>query len=424
MKNLLILLSFITFTNSFAADVWVSTGIMSQGNNDWVYAMNSNSNGDLFASSWAVGIYKGNTANNTSWSFSGLSGKRVSNIFTAPNGYIYAYSKTTSMTYIHRSTDNGASWQDVFTRAFSNNYAGGGAMVFMPNGNIVAGYAVTVGPTIGDVATYVFTSTNNGNDWAHKNTLYGGFTGGMQLLDDGRIFMGTSLAGVIQTTNEGANWSNVTTFPPIYIHDILQDKEDVLYVCDAYGFNRSTDNGQTFVDLGPSVSGYMIEASFVDSQNNLYVSYNHDHVYRSTNKGDSWQLLTAGLPSTTYICSFTEANGKIYAGTNNEGTFYLRNTTVGVQNGNEIIEKYSLKQNYPNPFNPATRINYELPMTNHITIKVYDAIGNEVKTLVNGKQNAGSYSVNFDASALPSGVYYYKLVTENFSDTKKMILVK
>lgn len=424
MKKLSILILLTVFSNVFSADIWVSTGTMSQGNNDWVYAMNSNANGDLFASSWAVGIYKGNTTNNTSWSFSGLTGKRVSNLFVAPDNHIYGYSHTTSIAYIHRSTDNGTTWHDVYTRNLPNNYAGGGGMVFPADGSIVAAFAYTQGPLLGNVSTLVLKSTDGGNNWVQKANLTGGFVGGMKLLKDGRIFMGTSLAGVVQSTNNGDNWSNMTTFPPIFIDDIHQDRDDILYVCDAYGFNRSTDNGQTFVDIGPSVEGYTIAASYVDSEGKLYVSYNHDHAYRSTNHGDSWELITAGIPATTYIYSFTEANGKIYAGTNNKGTFYLSDGIVGLSNSNETVKDFSLKQNYPNPFNPETKINYELPITNYVTIKVYDAIGNEIQTLVNKKQNAGSYSVSFDASALPSGVYYYKLVTEKFSETKKMILVK
>ena len=87
-------------------------------------------------------------------------------------------------------------------------------------------------------------------------------------------------------------------------------------------------------------------------------------------------------------------------------------------------DNYSLSQNYPNPFNPTTRINYELPVTNYVSLKVYDALGNEVETLVNENQNAGSYSIDFNAAALPSGIYFYKFVTEKFTETKKMVLVK
>jgi hypothetical protein len=83
-----------------------------------------------------------------------------------------------------------------------------------------------------------------------------------------------------------------------------------------------------------------------------------------------------------------------------------------------------LSQNYPNPFNPSTIINYQLPNTSDVKLIVYDLLGQEVRTLVNEKQNAGSYQVQFDGSNLASGVYFYKLSATEFTETKKMILIK
>lgn len=90
----------------------------------------------------------------------------------------------------------------------------------------------------------------------------------------------------------------------------------------------------------------------------------------------------------------------------------------------EIPKEYKLYNNYPNPFNPSTKINWDLPFSGFVKLKIYNALGTEVETLVSEKQNAGSYSVDFNAASLPSGIYFYKLVTEKFSETKKMILVK
>ncbi len=79
-------------------------------------------------------------------------------------------------------------------------------------------------------------------------------------------------------------------------------------------------------------------------------------------------------------------------------------------------------QNYPNPFNPKTIINYQLRITNLVKLTVYDVLGHEVSTLVNEKQSPGTYQVEFDGSGLSSGVYFYKLVTEGFTDVKRMML--
>ncbi|MBK9333767.1 MAG: SBBP repeat-containing protein [Ignavibacteria bacterium] len=99
--------------------------------------------------------------------------------------------------------------------------------------------------------------------------------------------------------------------------------------------------------------------------------------------------------------------------------------TTGIEQiYSELPEQFSLSQNYPNPFNPSTIINYQLSMINYVSLKVYDALGREVATLVNEKQNPGTYQVEFDGSGLTSGVYFYKLTAGEFTDTKRMFLVK
>ena len=91
----------------------------------------------------------------------------------------------------------------------------------------------------------------------------------------------------------------------------------------------------------------------------------------------------------------------------------------------------NLGQNYPNPFNPSTTINYQIPKDGFVSLKVFDIVGNEVKTLVNEYRSAGNYSVNFDASnlsagrqGLSSGIYFYQIKTNNYFAVKKMLLLK
>ncbi|RPI16577.1 MAG: T9SS C-terminal target domain-containing protein [Ignavibacteriae bacterium] len=90
----------------------------------------------------------------------------------------------------------------------------------------------------------------------------------------------------------------------------------------------------------------------------------------------------------------------------------------------QIPGKFMLNQNYPNPFNPKTIINYQLPMSSDVKLKIYDVVGREVDVLINQKQNAGTYEVEWNASNYPGGVYFYKIFTNDFSETKKMVLIK
>lgn len=87
-------------------------------------------------------------------------------------------------------------------------------------------------------------------------------------------------------------------------------------------------------------------------------------------------------------------------------------------------EKFSLSQNYPNPFNPATNIKFDLPKSGFVKLTIYDALGREVTTLINSEMKAGSYNANWDASSYSSGIYFYKLETGDFVETKKMVLIK
>ena len=91
---------------------------------------------------------------------------------------------------------------------------------------------------------------------------------------------------------------------------------------------------------------------------------------------------------------------------------------------NHIPSQYILEQNYPNPFNPSTVITYELPVLTIVTLKVYDLIGREVKTLVSDRQSAGIHSVTFNASNLTSGVYFYRLQAGSFTGSRKLLLLK
>ena len=114
-------------------------------------------------------------------------------------------------------------------------------------------------------------------------------------------------------------------------------------------------------------------------------------------------------------------------GTTTGGVWILTDTTLSNIHpiGNQIPDKFLLSQNYPNPFNPETIIEYALPTDALVSLTVYDMLGREVTSLVIGEyQKAGNYSVKFNGADIPSGIYFYKITAGNFTQTKKMILLK
>jgi plastocyanin len=125
-------------------------------------------------------------------------------------------------------------------------------------------------------------------------------------------------------------------------------------------------------------------------------------------------LTTAGAYN--YECSFHVAFGMVGS---------INANPIGIINQNsEIPHKYQLFQNYPNPFNPSTQIRFDLPVGGYTKVTIYDLIGNELLNLVNENLEAGKFSVTWDASNYPSGLYFYKITSGSYSATKKMMLVK
>ncbi len=158
---------------------------------------------------------------------------------------------------------------------------------------------------------------------------------------------------------------------------------------------------------------------------------------RSINLGVSWEpdvRLTVDSAASTFpsVCvsgNYTHVvwQNELEFGNNCE-IFYARNPTGnvnGIMNiSSEVPEGFSLSQNYPNPFNPMTKLKFQLPNNSFVKLAVFDMPGKEIETLVNEYLQAGTYVYEWNALTLPSGVYFYKLTSGNYTETKKMVLVK
>ena len=138
--------------------------------------------------------------------------------------------------------------------------------------------------------------------------------------------------------------------------------------------------------------------------------------HQATGSSFSYAVLVAGTYQ--YKCDFHSGSGMI-------GQF-TANAATGIEERSDVQapESFALDQNYPNPFNPSTTLRYSVPETQRVTLKVYDVLGNEVATLVDGLEPAGSREVRFDGTDEPSGVYYARLEADHFTAVRRLILMK
>ncbi|MBL8006176.1 MAG: T9SS type A sorting domain-containing protein [Ignavibacteria bacterium] len=191
------------------------------------------------------------------------------------------------------------------------------------------------------------------------------------------------------------------------------------------------------------ISGSSLSVTYSDVQNgyagagniNLNPSFDSTNYYLSISspcidKGDSSTAYNDPPEQGNPTAAKWPSRGSIrndmgaYGG---PGSRVIANTTVSAGSNSELIIQdngFILYQNYPNPFNPSTKINFELNFSGFVTLKVFDVTGIEVAVLVNEKINPGNHSVVFNAVELPGGVYFYKLETGNFSESRKMLLIK
>ncbi len=147
----------------------------------------------------------------------------------------------------------------------------------------------------------------------------------------------------------------------------------------------------------------------------------------TASSGTYRHITTVRIPNFPYIGFAVRTNG---------GISYKQIFVQGINNlGGEIPSSYSLSQNYPNPFNPVTKITFDIPndlrgalatkqSLTPVQMSIYDVLGREVATLVNEHLKPGTYQVDWDATNYPSGIYFYRIVSGEFSDTRRMVLVK
>jgi len=192
------------------------------------------------------------------------------------------------------------------------------------------------------------------------------------------------------------------------------------------GIYRSLDNGNSWQKVINLSANSIMVANDQSIYSSVYYEPYHSGILNSSDDGSTWLDISSGLDLEKTIISFTQDKlGYVYAGSYGGGLYRSRNPITEISKEyKDIISGLSLSQNYPNPFNPSTKISWQSPVGSWQTLKVYDILGKEVATLVNEEKPAGIFNVDFNASHLASGIYYYQLKVGGFIETKKMILLR
>jgi photosystem II stability/assembly factor-like uncharacterized protein len=284
------------------------------------------------------------------------------------------------------------------------------------------GFFAKVNETLPTQPPYLYKTTDGGYYWGvNMNSLHYGFDP-MSYFILNKIYGIDGSGYLSKSTNFGETFSTISY--DVYTNVCAVDS-DVVIAIGGTTLYRSTNSGTNWV-----ITAFPVSLGSVAFPNTTtgYLTGANGKIYKSTNKGVSWGMQTT--PNTDYLigsCFINVLTGYVIG----VGGTLLKTTDGGgpiiadiLNVNNEIPSEYKLLQNYPNPFNPVTNIKYQIPHNSFVTLKIYDILGKEIETLENENKTPGIYNVEWFTSGYPSGVYFYKLIAGDFSEIKKMILLK
>ena len=350
--------------------------------------------------------YTGTVGSNARFNIAQNGAGRITQVF---NGVLEDDTLGNSKAWSRTSTDNGVTWGPLtiaFTPFMENGVdtiaiAGGSDLVYKPNSNLwMYSVAATSNNTYEGARIYLIRS-----DGVRSVITTAAAVGAT-------ISFAQTMSFVFNLDQPAMGWSDDGTVLYCVYSVVKPDLGASGYNSRDVYYQRSTDDGLTWGtpvqitntpnidECYPSVSNWNKGSSGVSYD--LNITYMKDPGVGPTSFGGSAPLSRNFL----IYRKISQAN------------------IIGISNNEIDLQSYQLLQNYPNPFNPSTKISYNLVKNGFVSLKVMDILGREVKSLVNEYQTAGVKEINFNASGLPSGIYFYSIKTEGFSDVKKMMLVK
>ncbi len=229
---------------------------------------------------------------------------------------------------------------------------------------------------------------------------------------------------IFKSFNGGDDWTNIDspTNNVLWSVDFIDSR--VGFAVGRFGtILKTTDGGENWFTIESDTTETFTKVYFLNSSKG-YIIGSKGVMLFTNDGGTNWELQKSNTRQhLNDLCFVNDTTGYI-VGTNGTILKTINGGTVGVKRVFAQRKTFSLFQNYPNPFNPSTVIKFTLKEDEKVTLKIFDILGREVTTLLNRKMKAGVYSVNFNATGLSAGVYFYRITAGNFVDVKKMILLK
>jgi photosystem II stability/assembly factor-like uncharacterized protein len=370
----------------------------------------------LYAGTEGQGIFR-STDLGSSWDSAGLPYYNFNSIVFDSDDIVFVATDLG----LFRSEDHGLSWVRADSSMEDKTVK---ALAFNQSNVLFAGNVAPGGNT-----GKILRSTDEGASWEDLTTV----PNGCHALAVSRV--GTVLASTggvkLRSTDDGITWNEITGINSAVLCFASDSSGDIYAGGTGFGGGnlwKSSDDGVTwFVKSNglPTDYNYWISSICVAGNGQVFLGIsNGGGVWRSTDHADSWSVTSANLGDMRITELAISKDGYLFAATLT-GIWRTDSPVTSVSEGPRNIPiVFTLAQNYPNPFNPSTTIRYALPERSHVTLTVFNTLGQQVVTLVGGEVEAGYHEVTFDASEFASGVYLYRLTTGDYVQTRKVVVLR
>ena len=352
---------------------------------------------------------------------------------------------------IARTTNLGNNWSVVLSRDTMVSEGSHIDKVFFVNSNtgFAAGYGYHQGPPY-TMILLLYKTTDRGITWDSIYGFYPTIVLGVTFVNENTGFIISQASTIFKTTDMGVTWVLKSAGTANNLYDICFINEQTGFVTGCSNLIlKTTNTGENWVPIQVNYASnsFLVSIYFVNQTTGYYIDIDEgwyygdcQWIYKTTNAGSNWHQQVISPPSNLTSLFFINPDTGFAAGGdgcyfrtfNGGGPIELQNISTSVP------QNYELFQNYPNPFNPNTKIKFSIPTPlnppfakggtakpgGFVKLIVYDILGKEVQSLINEGLKPGTYEVEWNAGNYPSGVYFYKLTAQDYSETKKMVLIK